>query len=45
MRQHFEAPTWVEANHVALSPLSFLKRAEIVHVTRPATTCCDVTHT
>lgn len=45
MRQHFEAPTWAEANHVALSPLSFLKRAEIVHATRPATTCGDVTRT
>ena len=45
MRQHFDAPAWAEANHVALSPLSFLKRAEIVHATRSATTCDDVTHT
>lgn len=44
MRQHFEAAAWASANHVALSPLSFLKRAEFVHAARPATTCGAVTH-
>jgi fatty-acyl-CoA synthase len=43
MRQHFDAPDWAPANHVALSPLSFLKRAEITYATRPATTSGDVT--
>lgn len=45
MRDQYDAPKFVEANHVALSPLSFLKRAATVHANRPATTCGDVTRT
>ena len=36
MQQHHDAPMRDPANHVALSPLSFLKRAETVHAMRPA---------
>lgn len=43
MRAHFESPSWQDANHVALSPLSFLKRAERVYAARPATTCGETT--
>ncbi|MBL8562373.1 MAG: AMP-binding protein [Gemmobacter sp.] len=39
MHAHFDAAPWHPANHVALSPLSFLKRAETVYAQRPATTC------
>lgn len=45
MHEHFNAPSFVAANHVALSPLSFLKRAATVHAKRPATTCGEVTRT
>jgi fatty-acyl-CoA synthase len=36
MQDHFEAMSRVEANHVALSPISFLKRAAQVYAHRPA---------
>lgn len=42
MRAHYDAPSWQVANHVALSPLSFLKRAERVYTDRPATTCGEI---
>ena len=45
MRAQFETPSWQRANHVALSPLSFLKRAEKVYSDRPATTCGEITRT
>lgn len=45
MREHYDAPPFIAANHVALSPLSFLKRAATVHANRPATTCGDITRT
>lgn len=45
MRDNYDAPPFVAANHVALSPLSFLKRAATVHANRPATTCGAVTRT
>jgi fatty-acyl-CoA synthase len=38
MKQHYDAPARDPANHVALSPLSFLKRAETVYADRPAVT-------
>ncbi|THD85490.1 acyl-CoA synthetase [Aliigemmobacter aestuarii] len=44
MREDYEAASFAAANHVALSPLSFLKRAEQVFANRPATTCDGVTH-
>lgn len=43
MKQHYDAPMRDAANHVALSPLSFLKRAETVYADLPATTCGDAT--
>src|SRR5690606_7863013 len=45
MRAHFEAPQWGEANHVALSPLSFLQRAAAVYGDLPASTFDGVTRT
>ena len=45
MRDHYDAPRFQLANHVPLSPLSFLKRAATVHANRPATTCGGVTRT
>ena len=45
MHAQFETPTWQQANYVALSPLSFLKRAEKVYADRPATTCGEITRT
>jgi fatty-acyl-CoA synthase len=45
MRAHFEAPPRGEANHVALSPLSFLQRAATVHAGHPATSFGGVTRT
>jgi fatty-acyl-CoA synthase len=45
MRAHFEAPAWGEANHVALSPLSFLQRAGTVYAGLPATSFNGVTRT
>ncbi len=45
MRAHFEAPLRGEANHVALSPLSFLQRAATVHAGHPATSFGGVTCT
>ena len=45
MQQHYDAPSRDAANHVALSPLSFLKPAETVYAASPATTCGDVTRT
>lgn len=45
MREHYDAPPFIAANHVALSPVSFLKRAATVHANRPATTCGDTTRT
>lgn len=43
MKQHYDAPMRDAANHVARSPLSFLKRAETVYADLPATTCGDAT--
>lgn len=45
MREEYEAATFGPANHTVLTPLSFLKRAEVVFANRPATTCGDVSHT
>jgi fatty-acyl-CoA synthase len=45
MRAQFETPSWQQANHVALSPLSFLKRAESVYPGRPASSCGEITRT
>ncbi|MBZ9996188.1 AMP-binding protein [Mesorhizobium sp. BH1-1-4] len=45
MHQHYDAPLRDAANHVALSPLSFLKRAETVYATRPAVTYGDIRRT
>lgn len=45
MQQHFDAPARDAANHVALSPLSFLKRAETVYASRPAVTYGNVCRT
>lgn len=45
MKQHFDAPMRDAANYVALSPLSFLKRAETVYSTRPAVTYGDIRRT
>lgn len=45
MRAQFETPSWRSANHVALSPLSFLKRAEKVYTDRPASSCGEITRT
>lgn len=38
MNQHYDTPLRDAANHVALSPLSFLKRAEAVYAAYPAVT-------
>ncbi len=43
MRAHFEAPERSAANHVALSPLSFLQRAAVVYAGHPATSFDGVT--
>ncbi|BBD37116.1 acyl-CoA synthetase [Aminobacter sp. Y103A] len=45
MHQHFDAPTRDAANHVALSPLSFLKRAETVYANIHAVTYGDIRRT
>jgi fatty-acyl-CoA synthase len=45
MQQHFDAPLRQAANHVALSPLSFLKRAETVFAMKPAVTYGDIRRT
>ncbi|MDM7931502.1 AMP-binding protein [Tabrizicola sp.] len=45
MRTHFEAPPRGEANHVALSPLSFLQRASTVYAGLPATSFGGKTRT
>lgn len=45
MRTHYENPPPTAANHVALSPLSFLQRAEQIYAKRPATTFDGVTRT
>jgi fatty-acyl-CoA synthase len=45
MKQHYDAPSRDAANHVALSPLSFLKRAETVYANRPAVTYGDIRRT
>jgi fatty-acyl-CoA synthase len=41
MKQYYDAPMRDAANHVALSPLSFLKRAETVYANCPAVTYGD----
>ena len=43
MRAHFEAFPRDVANHVALSPLSFLQRAATVYAHQPATSAAGVT--
>ncbi|WP_432288664.1 AMP-binding protein (plasmid) [Aminobacter sp. BA135] len=45
MQQHFDAPMRDAANHVALSPLSFLKRAETVYANLPAVTYGEIRRT
>ena len=45
MQQHFDAPMRNAANQVALSPLSFLKRAETVYANLPAVTYGEVRRT
>jgi fatty-acyl-CoA synthase len=45
VQQHYDAPQRSAANHVALSPLSFLRRAEMVYANRPAVTYGDVRRT
>ncbi len=45
MHAHYTAAAPVAANHVPLSPLSFLERAEVVYATHPATTYGDITQT
>ncbi len=42
MRQHFEALQKTGANHVPLSPLSFLRRAESLHAARTAVIYGDI---
>lgn len=42
MRHHFEALQKTRANHVPLSPLSFLRRAETLHGARPAVIYGDI---
>lgn len=42
MRQHFEALRDASANHVPLSPLSFLRRAESLHGARMAVILGDI---
>ena len=42
MRHHFEALQKTRANHVPLSPLSFLRRAESLHGTRTAVIYGDI---
>ncbi len=44
MKEHFDAPRPAAANHVPLSPVSFLKRAELVYRDRPAVTYGAVKH-
>ncbi len=45
MRHHFEALQKTRANHVPLSPLSFLRRAETVHGARTAVIYGDIRRT
>ncbi len=45
MREMYEASGRDAANHVALSPISFLRRAELVYGPRPATSYGGVTRT
>jgi fatty-acyl-CoA synthase len=45
MRQHYDAPLRGDANYVALSPLSFLKRAEMVYSGHPAVTYGNIRRT
>ena len=45
MKQHYDTPLRDAADHVALSPLSFLKRAAAVDQGRPAVTYGDTTRT
>lgn len=45
MRETYEAPMRAQANHVALSPISFLRRAAMVYGPRPATSYGGVTRT
>lgn len=45
MKQHYDAPFRDAANHVPLSPLSFLKRAETIYASRPAVTYGDTRRT
>jgi fatty-acyl-CoA synthase len=45
MRHHFEALPKTRANHVPLSPLSFLHRAETLHATRTAVIYGDIRRT
>lgn len=45
MHQHFDALTANAANHVALSPMSFLTRAAVVHGTETATVQGDTRRT
>jgi len=45
MQQHYVSPMRAAANHVALSPLSFLKRAETVYANLPAVTYGDIRRT
>ena len=42
MQMHYDAPLRDPANHLALSPLSFLKRAETVYANLPAVTYGDI---
>lgn len=43
MKQHYDDLPRSAANHVTLSPLSFLQRAESVFANKPATTCGGIT--
>jgi fatty-acyl-CoA synthase len=42
MRHHFESPQKTSANHVPLSPLSFLRRAQSLHGARTAVIYGDI---
>lgn len=42
MRQHFESLQKAQANHVPLTPLSFLRRAENLHGARTAVIYGDI---
>ena len=42
MNQHYDAPLRAAANHVALSRLSFPKRAKTVHAAHPAVTAREM---